>query len=131
VPPGHRLRYLPDGGLEFLLEEPVLDCLLVGDQVTLRFGRTEVMLSDPFDLEVDGVGHHLDPRRPMTLAPLLDTIPGAARWLWASPDGALNLVFMQGQRLAAPGPTVRNTWSVVGAGAPVAETAASVVDPVE
>lgn len=114
-----------------MLDDPVLECLLVSGKVALRFGRTEVMVSDTFDLEVDGVGHHLDPRRPVTLGPLLATLPGAVRWLWASPDGALNLVFMQGQRLVAPGPPVRSTWSVGEAGAPGAETAASVVDSAE
>lgn len=131
VPPGHHLRHLPDGGLEFLLEDPVLVRLIVGDQVTLRFGRTEVVITAPFDLEVDGVDHHLDPHRPVTLGPLLTTLPGAARWLWASTSGALTLVLMQGQRLVVPGPTVRSTWSVGDAEAPVAEAARSVFGPKE
>jgi len=112
VPDGHHLRELPDGGLEFVLEDPVLSCLIVDDRVTLRFGRTLVVVADPFDLEVDGIGHELDPRRPDTLGPLLATYPGTARWLWASPDGELTLVLMQGQRLVVPGPAVRSAWSV-------------------
>ena len=105
---------MPDGGLEFVLDDPVLSCLVIDDRVTLRFGKTDVVVAEPFELEVDGVGHCLDPRRHDTLAPLLATYPGTARWLWASPDGQLTLVFMQGQRLVAPGPTVRSAWSVGG-----------------
>jgi Family of unknown function (DUF6188) len=110
----HHLRELPDGGLEFVLDDPVLSCLVVDDRVTLRFGQTDVVVAEPFELEVDGVGHLLDPRRHDTLGPLLATYPGTARWLWASPDGRLTLVFMQGQRLVAPGPTVRSAWSISG-----------------
>lgn len=127
---GHHFRELPDGGLEFLLEDPILACLLVGEQVTLRFGCTDVVVADPFDLEVDGVGYHLDPHRPDTLGPLLATFPGAARWLWASPNGALTLVFMQGQRLVVPGPAVRNAWSVGTAEGPEVKSTGSVGDPV-
>ena len=82
------LRELPDGGFEFVLEDPVLTCLVVDDRVTLRFGRTDVVVADRFELEVDGVHHHLDPRRPETLAPLLATYPGAARWLHATPGAS-------------------------------------------
>jgi hypothetical protein len=106
------LRQLPDGGLEFVLEDPVLSCLVLDDRVTLRFGDTDVVVADPFELEVDGVHHRLDPRRPETLAPLLATYPGAARWLHATPGGELTLVFMQGQRLVVPGPAVRSAWTV-------------------
>ena len=118
MPDGYRLRELPDGGLEFVLEDPVLTCLLIDDRVTLRFGRTDVMVADPFELEVDGVGHQLDPHPQASLGPLLATYPGTARWLWASPDGELTLVFMQGQRLVVPGPAVRSAWSVGSACGP-------------
>ncbi len=106
------LRELPDGGLEFVLEDPALTCLVVADRVTLRFGGTDVVVADPFELEVDGECHLLDPRRPETLSPLLATYPGTARWMHATPDGELTLVFMQGQRLVVPGPAVRRAWSV-------------------
>jgi len=95
-----------------VLEDPVLTCLIVDDRVTLRFGRTDIVVAVPFELEVDGVGHRLDPHRHDTLGPLLATYPGTARWLWASPDGELTLVFMQGQRLVVPGPAVRSAWWV-------------------
>jgi hypothetical protein len=109
---GHHLRELPDGSIEFVLDVPVLSCLVIDDAATLRFGRTDVVIADPFELEVDGVGYHLDPHRHDTLGPLLATYPGTAQWLWASPDGTLHLVFMQGQRLVVPGPAVRSAWSV-------------------
>ena len=106
------LRELPDGGLEFVLEDPVLACLVIDDRVTLRFGRTEVVIADPFTLDVDGTEHALDPRRPDTLEPLLATYPGTARWLWTAPDGTLTLVLMQGQRLVVPGPATHESWTV-------------------
>jgi len=109
---GHHLRELPDGGVEFVLEDPVLACLVIDERVTLRFGRTEVVIAEAFDLEVDGEGHRLDPHHHDSLCPLLSTVPGTARWMWASPDGELTLVLMQGQRLVVPGPAVRSVWSV-------------------
>jgi len=118
VSDGYHVRQLPDGGLEFVLDDPVLTCLIIDDRVTLRFARTDVVIAEPFDLEVDGVAHHLDPRRHDTLGPMLATYPGTARWIWASPEGELTLVFMQGQRLVAPGPTVHSAWSVGGADEP-------------
>jgi hypothetical protein len=129
VPQGHHLRKLPDGGLEFVLDDPVLVCLVVGQQVTLRFGKTDVMVTDHFDFEVDGVCHHLDPHHPEALAPLLAVYPGAVRWMWASPNGALTLVFMQGQRLVVPGPVVPSAWSVGDAEGPATEPARYVGDP--
>jgi hypothetical protein len=112
VSDGVVLRELPDGGHEFVLEDPVLRALEVDAAVTLRFGRTEVTVSGPFALEVDGVAHRLDPCVPESLAPLLTCIPGAARWVWAAPDGRLTVELMQGQRLVAAEPTCQPWWSV-------------------
>ena len=39
VSDGVLVRELPDGGREFVLEDPVLTGLVVDDRVTLRFGR--------------------------------------------------------------------------------------------
>jgi len=114
---GFRLRELPDGGVEFVLEDPVLAGVVVADRVILRFGATDVVVADPFELEVDGVGHRLEPSRPETLGPLLAVYPGTARWLYASPDGGLVLVLRQGQRLVVPGPAVRPAWVIGPAGA--------------
>jgi len=112
VSEGVLVRVLPDGGHEFVLEDPVLACIVLDGRVTLRFGRTDVTVAGPFTLEVDGVDHWLDPRFSDSLAPLLSSFPGSARWLWASPDGELTLVLMQGQRLVVPGPPVPSAWSV-------------------
>ena len=109
---GFQLRDLPDGGVEFVLDDPVLGGVVVADRVVLRFGTTDVVVADRFDLEVDGVGHRLDPARPETLAPLLAVYPATARWLYATPDGGLVLVLLQGQRLVVPGPAVRRSWVV-------------------
>ena len=116
-PGGFRLRELPDAGVEFVLHEPELAGVVVADHVILRFGATDVVVADPFELEVDGVGHHLDPARPGTLGPLLAVYPATARWLYASPDGGLVLVLVQGQRLVVPGPAVRRSWFVGSADA--------------
>ncbi|MGA2837934.1 MAG: DUF6188 family protein [Acidimicrobiales bacterium] len=118
MPDGVLIRELPDGGHEFVLDDPVLDGIIVGRNVTLRFGRTDVTLTAPFRLQVDGVDHRLDPRCPDSLAPLLACFPGTSRWLWASPSGALHLVLMQGQRLDAPGQDIFSAWTVGPAGEP-------------
>ncbi len=112
MPDGVLIREMPDGGHEFVLDDPVLDGIVVAGRITLRFGRTDVTLSAPFRLVVDGVEHRLDPRCPDTLAPLLSCFPGTAHWMWASPGGELNLVLMQGQRLVVPEPGSGSAWSV-------------------
>jgi hypothetical protein len=118
VSAGVLVRELPDGGREFVLEDPVLRALVVDGGITLRFGRVDVAVTGPCTLEVDGNRHRLDPGAPDTLAPLLSCYPGSARWLWASPDGRLTVVWMQGQRLTVPGPPVPCTWSVGGMSGP-------------
>ena len=112
---GVLVRELPDGGHEFVLEDPVLRALVVDGGLTLRFGRTEVAVTGPCALELDGTAHPLDPGSPHSLAPLLSCFPGTARWLWSSPGGSLTVVLMQGQRLVVPGPPVPSTWTVGGA----------------
>ena len=113
-----------------MLDDPVLAEVVVADRVILRFGTTDVVLADRFDLDVDGVGHRLDPARPETLGPLLTVYPATARWLYASPDGGLVLVLQQGQRLVVPGPAVRRSW-VVGPGDVGGWTEAAGGSPVE
>lgn|GEM_PF-958665 len=111
---GVRIRELPDGGRQFVLEEPVLRALTIDGGLTLRFGRTEVVVAGACTLEVDGAEHRLDPAVPESLGPLLWCLPGSARWLWASTDGRLTVELMQGQRLVVPGPAVPGAWSVGG-----------------
>ena len=119
MPDGVLLRELPGGGREFVLADPVLTALVVGGSVTLRFGRTEVAVSGPCTLWVDGVPHLLDPRYADTLAPLLSCLPGSARWVWSGPDGRLTVVLMQGQRLEVPGSGGSSFWTVDGMYGPV------------
>ncbi len=109
---GVLVRELPDGCREFVLEDPVLRALVVDSGVTLRFGRTDVVVTGPCTLTVDGESDRLDTGQPGSLAPLLWCLPGTARWLWSAPDGRLTVVFMQGQRLVVPGPPVPCAWSV-------------------
>ena len=115
---GVLVRELPDGGREFVLEDPVLRALVLDGRVTLRFGRTDVVITGPCTLEIDGTGHRLDPGTPDSLAPLLSCYPGTARWVWASPDGRLSVVLMQGQRLVVPSPPVPIAWAVGAIGGP-------------
>jgi hypothetical protein len=122
VPNGVLLRELPDGGHEFVLDDPALSALVVDGSVTLRFGRTDVVVSGLCTLRLDGVPLLLDPGSPDTLAPLLSCFPGSARWLWSGPDGRLTLVLMQGQRLEVPATGNRSTWTVGGMPAPVRRT---------
>ena len=116
------VRELPDGGHEFVLEDPVLQSLVIDGGVTLRFGRTDVVVRVPCALEVDGIGHRLDPRAPESLAPILSCHPGTARWVWSSVDGRLTVVWMQGQCLVVPEPPEPWAWSVGGWSAPSRRT---------
>jgi len=116
------LRELPDGGHEFVLEDPVLQSLVIDGGVTLRFGRTDVVVRVPCALDVDGIGHRLDPRAPESLAPILSCHPGAARWVWSSVDGRLTVEWMQGQRLIVPELPGPCAWSVGRWSAPMRKT---------
>lgn len=109
---GCRIRELPDGGREFVLEESTLSFIRIDDQTRLRFGRTEVMIGSSFVLDVGGVVHHLSPQRWDALGPLVALYPSSVRWLWASATGDLTLVFHHGPVLTvSPDPTT-TAWSV-------------------
>jgi hypothetical protein len=109
---GCRIRELPDGGREFVLDDPTLSSIRIDDQSTLCFGRTEVMIGGPFVLDRDGMVHHLSPRRWAGLGPLVALYPGSARWLWTSAEGELTVVFHGGAVLAVPPDPVTPAWSV-------------------
>jgi hypothetical protein len=112
VDEGFLIRELPDGGREFLLEEPAVSYIRVDDQSKLQFGETELVIGAPFRLEVDGVVHGLDPQRWKDLGPLLGLYPSAVRWAWTSVGGDLTVVFDNGAVLSvAPDPTLR-AWSL-------------------
>jgi len=106
------LRELPDGGTEFVLDDPALSYIRVDRQCRLQFGRTEVVIAGPFVLWLDGIRHRLDPRRTDTLGPLLVLYPGTVRWLWATPEGDLQAVFESGSRLRVPTDRSGTSWSV-------------------
>ena len=106
------LRDLPDGGSEFVLDEPALSYVRVDRQSRLQFGRTEVVIAGPFLLRLDGVEHRLDPRRTDTLGPILVLYPGTVRWLWATAEGDLQAVFESGSRLLVPTDRTGTSWSV-------------------
>jgi hypothetical protein len=109
---GCLIRELPDGGREFVLDEPVLTFIRIDHQSRLQFGETEVVIDSPFELEVDGVTHHLDPRRWDALGPLAALFPGSLRWLWTSAQGALTGVFQSGARVRVTPDPVTRAWSV-------------------
>ena len=109
---GCRIRELPDGGREFVLDHPTLSSIRIDRQSTLNFGRTEVIIATPFVLERDGAVHHLSPFRSATLGPLVALYPSSVRWLWTSAEGALTLVFDHGAVLTVPPDPVDPAWSV-------------------
>jgi hypothetical protein len=109
---GFLIRELPDGGSEFVLEQPAVSFIRVDDQSKLQFGETELVIGAPFRLEIDGVLHHLDPHHSKGLGPLLGLYPSTARWVWTSAGGDLTAVFNGGAALAvSPDPALR-AWSV-------------------
>jgi len=109
---GCRIRELPDGGREFVLDEPTLSYLRIDQQVKLQFGRTEVAIGSPFVLASAGTVHHLDPRQRGTLGPLLALFPGSLRWLWASAGGELSVVFESRAQITVAPDRVGKAWSV-------------------
>lgn len=115
---GCQIRELPDGGREFVLDEPALSFIRIDEQSRLQFGRTEVVIATPFVLELQGTVHFLDPQRHDALGPLVALFPGRARWLWTSPDGEMTVLFRNGNTVRVPpSPTVR-AWSVGGVPTP-------------
>jgi hypothetical protein len=109
---GFLIRELPDGGSEFVLEQPAVSFVRVDDQSKLQFGETELVIGAPFRLEIDGALHHLDPHRTRTLGPLLGLYPSTVRWVWTSAGGDLTAVFESGAALTvSPDPTLR-AWSL-------------------
>jgi hypothetical protein len=109
---GCRIKELPDGGKEFVLDDRALSFVRIDDRTTLGFGRTEVAIGGPFVLRIGGVTHALDPGRRDTLGAVLTLYPRTVRWLWASPDGRLAAVFEDGALVTVdPSPAV-TAWSV-------------------
>jgi hypothetical protein len=112
VEEGFVIRELPDGGSEFVLDQPSVSCIRVDDQSTVQFGDTELVIGAPFHLEIDGVLHHLDPHHSTQLGPLLGLYPSTAKWVWTSAGGDLTAVFENGAALTvSPDPTLR-AWSL-------------------
>jgi hypothetical protein len=109
---GCRIRELPDGGREFVLDEPSLSYIRIDHQSRLQFGRTEVAIGSPFVVASGGTVHRLDPRRREVLGPLLALFPGALRWLWTSSEGELAAVFQSGAQLTVSPDPVSKAWSV-------------------
>ena len=109
---GCRIRELPDGGREFVLEDSTLSFIRIDHQSRLRFGRTEVMIGGPFVLEMGGVVHHLSPQRWDALGPLVALYPRSVRWLWTSAQGELKAVFQHGAVLTVPTDPANTAWSV-------------------
>jgi hypothetical protein len=109
---GFRIRKLPDGSSEFVLDEPTLTFLRIDHRSKLQFGEAEVAIGTPFSIEADGVIHRLDPQRWDALGPLVAMFPGTLRWLWTSPDGELTAVFRDGSTLTVSPDPVSRAWSV-------------------
>jgi hypothetical protein len=106
------IRELPDGGREFVLDEPSLSFIRIDDQSRLQFGDTEVVIDGPFEVVTASRTHYLDPRHTDSLGPLVSLFPGEVRWLWTSAHGDLTAVFASGVTVTvSPDPFVR-AWSV-------------------
>ncbi|MGO8871951.1 MAG: DUF6188 family protein [Acidimicrobiales bacterium] len=115
---GCLIRELPDGGKEFVLDEPSLSFIRIDERSTLQFGRTEVTIGGPFAVEIAGTVHHLDSRRSNELGPLVALYPGTARWLWATPAGELMLRFQTGSTLTVAPDRTGRSWLVGGVDRP-------------
>jgi hypothetical protein len=109
---GCQIRELPDGGREFVLDEPSLSFIRIDHQSRLQFGRTELAIGSPFVLAVAGTVHHLDPQHRGALGPLAALFPGSLRWLWTSAEGELTAVFQNGAELRVAPDPVNKAWSV-------------------
>lgn len=109
---GFRIRELPDGGSEFVLDDPTLTYLRIDHRSKLQFGEAEVAIGTPFSIEAHGVVHRLDPQRWDALGPLVAMFPGTLQWLWTSPEGALTAVFRGGSTLTVAPDPVSRAWSV-------------------
>jgi len=109
---GCRIRELPDGGREFVLDEPALSYIRIDHQARLQFGRTEVAIDGPFVLAMAGAVHRLDPHLRGTLGPLLALFPGSLRWLWVSAGGELTAVLDNGAQVTVAPGRAGNAWSV-------------------
>jgi Family of unknown function (DUF6188) len=112
VAEGCQIRELPDGGQEFVLDEPSLSFIRIDRQSRLQFGDTEVVISSRFAVVRDGNVHRLDPQQSVGLGPLVSLFPATVRWMWTSPEGSLSVVFQNGAVVSVdPDPSVR-AWSV-------------------
>jgi hypothetical protein len=109
---GCEIREMPDGGREFVLDEPSLSFIRIDRHSRLQFGRTEVVIGSPFVVEINRVVHHLDPHRSDGLGPFVALFPGAVRWLWTSAEGQLTVVFRSGARVTVTPDAISKAWSV-------------------
>jgi hypothetical protein len=109
---GCRIRELPDGGREFVLDQTALSFIRIDDQSRLRFGLTEVAIASPFVLATGGRVYHMSPQRSDGLGPLVALYPGSVRWMWTSPEGELRVVFDSGAVLTVSPDPVSTAWSV-------------------
>lgn len=80
-----------------------------GEDVTIRIEGT-------FLLAIDGVRHHLSPRRPEELGPAIALYGKEVAFAEASEDGRLLLGFQDGARLGVPADPLYEAWEIVGPG---------------
>ncbi len=109
---GLQIRELPDGGTEFVLDQPELSFVRIDHQSRLQFGATELVIGVPFTLEINGVAHHLNPHRWDALGPFVALYPSTMRWLWTSADGELTAGFESGARMRVTPDAMSKAWSV-------------------
>jgi hypothetical protein len=109
---GFVIRELPDGGSEFVLEDPSLSCIRIDHVSTLQFGPTDLVIRAPFSLTIGGTIHQLDPRHRDGLGPLLALFPATVHWLWTTVRGELTAAFRGGPTVTVTPDPIARAWAV-------------------
>lgn len=106
------MRELPDGGREFVLDDPELRAVSVDGAAHLCFGALDVALSAPGVILRNGYLEHFCPGDTHTLTGLLDLYPATVQWAWSTVTGRLVIVFVDETRLSVPRAPTTRAWSV-------------------
>jgi len=94
------------------VQEPDLAWIRIDHQTRLEFADAEIVIECPFELEVDGRRHHLDPNDRGGLGPLLAVYPDRLVSGTADDDGTLRLKFEGGASIVVPAHPDYEAWGV-------------------
>jgi hypothetical protein len=112
--PGCEIRELPDGGREFILDEPRLGFIRISVQSRLQFGDAHLEIEQPFTLTTKGGTFQLDPEDRAALGPLLSLYPDEIARVAMRPDGTLDATFASGSTLVVRPHPKYEAWSIGG-----------------